>query len=171
MNKMKMLRLCMFSGLILILIGCDKNADEEVIEPARFRNVATELVPYFERFEAEAAKRGMKVDLSSANIRGEIKEIEERHVAGRCSYSRFNNPRLVTIDESFWNRSSVLFKEFIVFHELGHCFLDRGHLETAFSNGVCVSIMRSGVGDCFDNYRQSTREGYIDELFEPGLLP
>ena len=95
-----------------------------------------------------------------------IEEIDEQHVAGQCSYGRFRNPRLVTIDASFWRRSSDRFKEFIVFHELGHCYLNRGHLESAFSNGVCVSIMRSGVGDCFDNYHVNTREYYINELFE-----
>ncbi len=171
MNKIKVLRLGVMVGLLTIMFGCDKNEEEAFVEPVRFPNVAAELVPFFERFEAEAAKRGKEVDLSTANIKGEIKEIEEQHVAGRCSYSRFNNPRLVTIDESFWNRSSNLFREFIIFHELGHCFLYRGHLESSFANGVCVSIMRSGVGDCFDNYRQSTREAYIDELFEPGQLP
>lgn len=160
-----------FFGLILALAACNKDEQSEVVKPVKFPNVADELVPFFEKFEEEALRRGIKVDLANANIRGEIKEIEKDHVAGQCSYSRFNNPRQVTIDETFWGRSSTLFKEFIVFHELGHCYLDRSHLESSFSNGVCVSIMRSGVGDCFDNYRQSTREGYIDELFEPVLLP
>jgi len=105
------------------------------------------------------------VDLTDAGITGVIEEIDEDHVAGQCAFPR-NRPNEVTVDESFWVRGSDLFKEFIVFHELGHCYLFRPHLEDQFSNGACVSIMRSGNGSCLDNYRNSTREFYIDELFE-----
>jgi hypothetical protein len=53
----------------------------------------------------------------------------------------------------------------VVFHELGHCYLGRGHSEETHPNGVCKSIMRSGNGGCFDNYNSTTREAYLDELF------
>jgi len=65
-------------------------------------------------------------------------------------------------------RVPFLIKELIVFHELGHCFLQRGHREDALPNGACVSIMRSGIEDCLDNYTSETRSFYIDELFDPG---
>ena len=172
MNKIKVCR--SFNSIIILFVtlfffSCSDDDVEEVVEPVAFANVDAELVPYFERFQQEAAARGIFVDLVTADIEGVIEEIDEQHVAGQCSYGRFNNPRLVTVDASFWRRSSNLFKEFIVFHELGHCYLNRGHLESSFSNGVCTSIMRSGVGDCFDNYNGNTREYYIDELFEPEL--
>ncbi len=61
------------------------------------------------------------------------------------------------------------FREFVVFHELGHCDLGRDHRDEAFDNGVCVSIMRSGLGDCRDYYHPRTREGYLDELFDPAF--
>ena len=153
----------------LMILGCSQDSVEEVVEPVTFPNVDEQLVPYFERFQQEAAARGISVNLATAGIEGVVEEIDEQHVAGQCSYNRFNNPRLVTVDASFWRRSSNLFKEFIVFHELGHCYLNRGHLESSFSNGVCTSIMRSGVGDCFDNYNQNTRDYYLDELFELDL--
>jgi hypothetical protein len=57
-------------------------------------------------------------------------------------------------------------KEYIVFHELGHCVLNRPHTEDSFSNGVCSSIMRSGNGGCYDYYNRFTRQYYVDELFE-----
>ena len=169
MNSNKMCRSrngIIFLFITLFFLSCSDDDVEEVMEPVAFANVDGELVPYFERFQEEAAARGISVDLATAEIEGVIEEIDEQHVAGQCSYGRFRNPRLVTIDASFWRRSSDRFKEFIVFHELGHCYLNRGHLESAFSNGVCVSIMRSGVGDCFDNYHVNTREYYINELFE-----
>ena len=54
----------------------------------------------------------------------------------------------------------------IFFHELGHCVLFRGHREDVNQNGSCVSIMRSGIEECWDNYRSTTREIYLDELFD-----
>jgi len=95
----------------------------------------------------------------------EIIEIEENGVAGTCSYGS-HTPRFIEIDATFWNQTGDNFKEFVVFHELGHCVLLRGHREDAHSDGSCVSLMRSGLGGCIDNYRPSTREGYLDELFE-----
>jgi len=73
----------------------------------------------------------------------------------------------VTVDRDFWLNSNGNFQEFIVFHELGHCFLHRGHREDSDAQGACISIMRSGLEDCQDNYNLLTREQYIDELFSP----
>ena len=170
MNKIKLCKSRI--GLIVLFVSlfflsCDNDEVAEVVEPVTFANVDAELVPFFEKFQEEAAVRGISVDLPTADIEGVIEEIDEQHVAGQCSYRGFSNPRLVTVDATFWRRSSNLFKEFIVFHELGHCYLNRGHVESAFPNGVCRSIMRSGVGDCLDNYNNNTRAFYIDELFEP----
>ncbi len=142
---------------------------EEVVTPeARtFPGVDERLWPFFLRFEDAAVERGFAVDLVTSRITGVIEDLEGEHVAGQCSTFGNFRPGRVTLDAEFWERSSDLFKEFIVFHELGHCFLDRGHREDAFTNGRCVSIMRSGTLDCRDNYNVATRSNYIDELFEP----
>ncbi|MDF9796205.1 hypothetical protein OKW21_001468 [Catalinimonas alkaloidigena] len=131
-----------------------------------YPDVDDALHTYFSRFEDEARQRGLSYDLSELGISGVIEEIDEEHIAGQCAYSRFTNPRKITIDKTFWDHFSDAYKEFIVFHELGHCVLNRSHLETSFFNGVCKSIMRSGNGECFDFYSSSTRAYYVDELFE-----
>ncbi len=157
-------------GICVIYQSCSERElfEEEIIPevPVKFPLVQEELRPYFERFEVEAAALGLEVDLTEHQIRGRIAEIHEDNVAGQCSYN-YRNPHLITIDESFWNRSSDLFKEFIIFHELGHCYLGRGHLEDSFNNGICKSLMRSGTGFCVDYYRRDTRDYYINELFFP----
>ena len=158
---------------LLCLIACQKEEVQEVsnTEPTidnsvPYPNVDPSLWVYFERFEAAARERQLEVDLAAAGIEGEIGPLEGEHVAGQCRYSRFA-PGLVTVDEDFWANSSERLREFIIFHELGHCYLNRGHKETAYTNGTCVSIMRSGLEDCRDNYRTTTRELYLDELFFP----
>ena len=153
----------LFAGLIF---SCEE--PEEVIpEPVKFPGVDSQLKQYFQRFETEAAIRGFSIDLTATGITGVIQEIDEEHVLGRCSFPRAQ-PNRVTVDQSFWDRGSDSFREFVVFHELGHCFLLRSHLEDRLSNGACASIMRSGNGTCLDNYSQRTRDFYLDELFDSG---
>ena len=155
-------------ALLLLVSACAEEQDvmqEIAPEPVGYEGVEEDLWPYFERFEEEARRRGVEVDLRAARITGRVQEIEQSRVLGQCNYQRFNHNR-VTIDETFWNRTSDLGKEFVVFHELGHCFLLRDHLESAFSNGACTSIMRSGTGTCRDNYGRSTRDAYLAELFD-----
>ena len=154
---------------LLMLGACTQ--DTEVLEemtlpaPVGYANVDENLWSYFERFEEEGRRRGVEVDLRAARITGFLDKIEQDRVLGQCNYRR-NNHNRVTVDESFWNTTGDRGREFVVFHELGHCFLLRDHREDALLNGVCTSIMRSGTGTCRDNYRRLTREAYLDELFD-----
>ena len=133
-----------------------------------YDNVDRELWTHFQAFEEAAADRGFRVDLSRANITGTIETIDDGNVVGTCSYGGFQNHRDVVVDRSFWNRASHLYREYIVFHELGHCYLFRDHLESCLSNRTYASIMRSGSETgCRDNYNLQTRDFYIDELMDP----
>ena len=170
-------RICiLFLFLPLLISSCREDdsfneLQEEVEEQqAAYPNVDERLWPFFERFENEAEARGIDVNLRLGSISGDIVPIDGEHVAGQCSY-RSRGPNHVSVDDEFWARSGDSFREFIIFHELGHCYLNRGHREDAFANGVCKSLMRSGVEDCIDNYRSTTRSLYIDELFEPNKIP
>ncbi|MEM1124254.1 MAG: hypothetical protein AAGJ18_27700 [Bacteroidota bacterium] len=159
---------------LYLMAACQPNTIED-IQPAEpeiraFPLVDERLWPYFERFEEEARARGENVDLVLSRISGKIEAIDREHVAGLCTTFGNARPGSVTIDATFWNRANDLFKEFIVFHELGHCYLNRGHREDAFSNGQCVSIMRSGTLDCRDNYNGASRTEYISELFKPNVV-
>ena len=76
-----------------------------------------------------------------------------------------NEPNHVIIDANFWTAASDNSKEMIIFHELGHCFLERGHNDDKKSDGTCASIMRSGRGGCIDFYTKSNKAEYLDELY------
>ncbi|WKN42873.1 hypothetical protein [Tunicatimonas pelagia] len=162
-----------FSVVIILFIitvtACQEN--EEVVEEIESREVGypgveEELWVYFDRFEEEAFNRGVSINLRAANITGQINEIDESRVLGQCSFGFGRaNPNRITIDETFWDRSGERGREFVIFHELGHCFLNRAHREDTDRRGVCLSIMRSGTGTCRDSYSQFTRAQYLDELF------
>ncbi|MDF1698783.1 MAG: hypothetical protein P1U56_23215 [Saprospiraceae bacterium] len=147
--------------VVFICSSCNK--DVESVE-AQFQLVDQELWTHYSAFELEAEKRGFDFNLNALQISGRIEEIPEENVAGSCLFgSHIHNE--VTIDREFWNRSSPLLREFVVFHELGHCVLLRDHDESFDSQGRCLSIMRSGLSQCRDAYSHHTRDQLIDELF------
>lgn len=158
---------------ILLLSSCVKDVDivtnDEIPAPAvqtrSYQNVDPELWTFFERFEKEAALRGVRIDLNQSRISGEIAGLGGDRVAGQCTYHSAI-PNHITIDDSFWEDATDLVKEMVIFHELGHCELGRDHRETQSRNGLCLSIMRSGADGCRDNYRMITRSDYLDELFD-----
>lgn len=123
-----------------------------------------ELEVYFESFESEAAKRGMDFDLSAMGVTGHIVQISDEHVAGKCKHFDAN-PAMIMVDKDFWKDAHDLHKEYVVFHELGHCILGRSHLNSALESGACQSIMASDNKVCGFNYSADTRKAYLDELF------
>lgn len=104
-----------------------------------------ELEKYFDRFVIEAAKYNIDFDYREARVEGYLTALEERGISGKCVRNSVY-PDRVFINLDFWRAASDLEKEFVVFHELGHCFLDRGHLDDANAIGVCVSMTHSGEG-------------------------
>lgn len=152
---------------MVLISACTRDFDivEPEPDPIQFGGLVDErLIPYFLNFETEARRRGINVDLTDARIVGRMDQINEGNVIGTCSYNG-HQPNLVTIDLNYWNRVGQLGREMVVFHELGHCFLGRGHLESAFLNGVCASLMNSGTSGCQVAYTATNREAYVDELF------
>ena len=148
-------------SISLLIMGCAKeNSENLVVEELM---IDEKLAPYFERFVAEGATRGHEIDLVAKRIEGFLIDIEEEHVVGQCSYSA-STTRKVNIDRTYWNTATDLEKEFVVFHELGHCYLERAHLD-AQENRTCTSIMYSGTSVCRLRYNATLRATYLDELF------
>jgi len=152
----------MSKGLFILLmlicaciIACES---EDILE------TDAELIPYFQIFADEGEKRGFTVDYEAARIEGLIQDISSPTVQGQCFYNE-EKPRKVIIDVNYWNNADFSEKEFIIFHELGHCFLDRGHLDGSNGNGVCLSIMHSSPQACNFRLTDANREAYLDELF------
>lgn len=141
--------------------------NQQIASAKMYPNVDPALWSHFRAFEDAAAERGFTVDLARTNIVGTIEDIPQDNIAGTCAYGGNQFHKDVTIDKTFWDRASHLYREYIVFHELGHCFLFRDHYEACFDDNTYVSIMRSGNGNCRDNYRLRTRDYYIDELLTP----
>jgi len=146
----------------LFTISCGK---EELTSLQNTTVVDHELQSYFSLFEEEGKARGVWVDLSRSKIAGEIVAIKERNVAGQCSVNTSTEQKVVRIDKRYWASATTLEREFIIFHELGHCFLDRTHVNSKDMRGKCKSIMHSGTSGCQFRYTLASRATYLDELF------
>ncbi len=147
-----------FLLLPLLLGSCQK---EDIPAPGQ---VDLELASYLEDFihEGEARSYQPVVDPRILDIRFDTLS---GPVTGQClTYS--DGRREVKVSVSFWSNASAFEREFLLFHELGHCLLDREHLDTQRTDGTCISIMHSGQGGCRNTYGAATRIRYLDELFQ-----
>lgn len=158
-NPYRLYRLLAISLAFALLMACDK-------EPSSLELPMEEaIVPYFEAFEQEGSKRGLSIDLAAQDIGAAFSSTLEGQTAGKCT-SFSSGTQIIYINPQSWEQRSELEREFLVFHELGHCYLGRGHLDEADEKGFCLSIMQSGAGRCRDSYRPATREALLDELFD-----
>ncbi len=145
-----------FFILAFLFASCTSDKDEVVINQ--------ELKPYFESFKTEASKRGIDFDPYQAKISTEIVNIAGTNIIAQCK--RYNGPAsVISVDIAYWNTASETDKEFYLYHELGHCFLKRNHLDDKDTEGNCISIMHGSKDACQFHYNKLSRDAYLDELF------
>lgn len=126
------------------------------------------IEPYIEAFEAEAAKRGIELEIN--NLRVEFEgDLQDGEAAGLCTFASAANPTPhIRLDTNSFNwQNNIYHREILVFHELGHCILNRLHTDGLLPNGNIASIMRSTgeqvYGGLLNGFK---REYYLDELFD-----
>lgn len=69
----------------------------------------------------------------------------------------------LTIKRDFWVSASDVQREIIVFHEMGHCILNRDHLDSRRADGTPQSLMNTYAVTARE-YKKA-RSYYIQELF------
>ena len=147
------------AALALLLVPMFFTSCEDIVETDE------ELLPFFDMFAEEGAERGFLVDYEAARIEGEIQNISTANVLGQC-FRNEDKPRKVIVDRDYWEEANEMEKQFLIFHELGHCFLDRNHLDQTFQGtNICISIMHSTPQACDFELTEENREEYLDELF------
>lgn len=147
-----------FLGLALLTLfaACNKGGRYDV---------PPEVDVYVQRFIEEGNKRGHDIKIKRLKVTyNEDLELEEGNVIGRCAQG-FESPRKPIIElHPDFELLSPEAQEQLVFHELGHCILDRHHDDRIMANGHFESTMNSH----FWNYiagQDYKREHYLDELF------
>ena len=87
----------------------------------------------------------------STNISTTFGPMDDKH-AGIC-HSWSDGHREITINKKYWDNYSDKQREQLIFHELGHCALNRDHNDATITmnDTVCPeSIMRSKIFNLFE---------------------
>ncbi len=140
-----------------ILGGCKKD---------NTYNIPASLQPYIDNFIAEAATRGVDLKIEDLIIIFEDNlEVDGVEAAGICARSR-STPEIKLDTTSINWRINLSSREQLVFHELGHCVLERSHISQKLNNGNYKTLMRpSGEQIYGPLYSKFKRVYYLDELF------
>lgn len=131
--------------------------------------VPDEIQPYVSSFLLEAGKRGHRLVIDDLIVTYKFDIITTQvHAAGLCR-KRFGHTPIIYIDTTSSNwRASEMTKEQLVFHELCHCILGRGHTSDTLLNGNPASIMKPSGETLYGHIMSDfKREYYLDELFNP----
>lgn len=139
-------------------------------EREKIQVIPSEVEGYVDSFFQDANRFGHELKIEHFDLIFTFTSIEEDYVSGRCNIKKGQ----IEIDSNRWNSMSNKSKEWLIYHELGHCILEREHFNEEFANGECKSIMKGGVDvGCSTNFiSNSWKEYYKSELFtEKNNLP
>lgn len=151
-------------ALTLALTACGKNPDRPQVVQPQFAATNSEFSAYVDLFVQEA-KITTGVDYSKKIVPINFTELTYSEngigTVGTCRYYT-SGKREILIDPNFWASASEARRAALIFHELGHCVLNRLHNDTVDSRGP-VSIMHTYLldADIFEDHYGS----YVTELF------
>jgi hypothetical protein len=122
------------------------------------------LKPYVEYFEDAAKAYGVKLNMNNLFV-DFVDKYPVSTWVGLCESGK-GVSRYITIRRDYFKRASAEIKYALVIHELGHCVLDRDHVEGYLPDKCPKSIMHpsDGLFGCFFK----NQDYYFRELF--GLL-
>jgi hypothetical protein len=92
-------------------------------------------------------------------------DTENSEYVGVC-FTYSNGDKEIIIDKEWWDRVSPTSRESLIFHELGHCALNRAHNNEEIEKEgkkVRASLMNPGVVS--SNDYNSYKPGYLHELY------
>jgi hypothetical protein len=113
-----------------------------------------EVIGISQRFINEAKLRKKEVNLSKIKIR-----FADFKIGGVCN----RKTNTITLDYKQWFRMDILRKEYLVFHELAHCSLNKDHdMDNCKS---VTSYLCKNFPDDFDSYL-ANRKNLLDKIFD-----
>lgn len=146
-------------GTIFLLVALSLTSCNEDAVP----DIDPVFQPFVDSFFQEWQDRGGT--LSQEDFDFTVKfGLPDGSLAGLCR----TFTKEIEINEFHWANGSEETREHVMFHELGHCLLDRRHDNQLMDNGECKSIMKgTEENTCRRNFESELwREYYIDELFD-----
>lgn len=127
-----------------------------------------ELDKYLQEFTSAASERGYNLKIPDKLKVKLVDKIEGRNtIRGNCMN---DIPMVIRLEKDYWMEADSTQKKILLFHEFGHCFLNRRHNNRILPNGEWKSLMRGGRlpenRSYTINFRGFRKEYYWDELFD-----
>jgi len=134
-----------------------------------FFHAPDEFIPYVEKFITAGNKRGILIQPGKEGLIIEF-GVLENHQLGKSKPN--HSPQIITINQAIWPDLDTFQRKALIFHELGHCLLQRKHRNQLLPNGECASLLagKENGFQCLPNlYSGLWWNYYVDELFNPAL--
>lgn len=141
--------------LIFFSFSCGYN-NREFSEKKDVIIETTELEFYINKFTELSGDDRL---IEATGIIVHFDELEGR-TAGICTLKGDSEP-VIKIDRDYWENATEVAKENLMFHELGHCILRRGHLDD-YIDKKPVSLMNSFL---IPYYYGKDKQYYQEELY------
>jgi hypothetical protein len=126
-----------------------------------------EFKPYVDEFFIQANLHGRSMDATQYTFSIKFGDLGDE-VGAFC----FFIGNAITVDREGWEDWDHFEKERIIFHELGHCLLNRNHYNAETISNECYSYMNKGDGCSFNPLSVFWRDYFMEELFnESTTLP
>lgn len=142
--------------LVSLNLGCGK---------PKLGHVDSALMPHVQSFKLEC-ERARHAECNIKFITITFMKTETPTWAGSCtktSYSNGTTELVITINRTIFNSRTLMGREALIMHELGHCYLGLEHNDLKFSDGSYKSVMSTRLIE--QAVYERARSYYIDELF------
>lgn len=150
----KLLSILSFSTMT----ACGPLVEVEMEDPRSGHGIHPVLVKYVQAFEQEYGRTIYDIPMV-------MTENLPSGRAGECRIFRVGQFREIAISWQSWDNLADHEREMLMFHELGHCVLERKHTKKKFDNGQPLSIMYPSLSPTVDWYDYN-REYYLEELLK-----
>ncbi|MEM8487606.1 MAG: hypothetical protein AAF564_18795 [Bacteroidota bacterium] len=160
------------AGMIFCLNACSVFEKEEPEAP---RDYLEEIQMHAQAFRFEAAMRSVDIEGIMSLVQFEIADEVVFEGQSLCGFAPwYDDPETgqptitIVTSKTCWIDRPVEDNEALVFHELGHIVLDRGHREGLLPNNSRPSIMiGTNLAGLYVGNAKERRKYYVDELFNP----
>jgi Zn-dependent peptidase ImmA (M78 family) len=124
--------------------------------------VPDSVLPHILEFELQAALHGKPIHITDLIVKLKP-ELSNDAAVGMCYYGTSKEPPEIHFLQWYWNLANDAHRENLVFHELGHCVLNRDHVNRINLDGVPESIMNYSLMEPYQY--EMNRAILLQELF------
>ena len=155
-----------FIGILLLITSCAGNPVNDLFkidtesDPRKTLTTDETFLTYITDFEIDAAYHA-DLDMNVHNIPVNFADLDKRYLGACYYYGKAHQWREIKIDREQWEELDEAQRKALIYHELGHCALNRKHKDEHYRS-FPVSIMNTyHIGSNYEKYS----EEYNYELF------